>query len=59
MSNLENQHIDKHVRTIVAALLKDSKVLPKDEPVIRAGVELIINFLQNINDIAINAGNPR
>jgi len=52
MSNLRNDHIDAHVRTIAAALLKDAKVRPTDEPVIKAGVELVINLLQNLNDIA-------
>lgn len=52
MSNLNNAHIDKHVRTIAAAYLQGVKTRPQDEPVIRAGVELLINFLQNINSIA-------
>jgi len=50
--SLGNQDIDKHVRLIATALLKDTKVRPVDEPLIRAGVELVINLLQNINDIA-------
>jgi hypothetical protein len=50
--SLPNDVIDSHVRAIAAALLKDTKVRPVDEPIIRAGVELISNLLQNINDIA-------
>lgn len=52
MSNLSSQQIDEHVRTIVASYLKDVRVRPQDEPVIKAGTELVINLLQNINDIA-------
>jgi hypothetical protein len=47
--------IESRVTIIVAALLKDTKIREEDKPVISAGVELITNFLQNINDIA-NAG---
>lgn len=52
MMLLDNNMIDGHVRTIVAAYLKDSPIKPKDEAVLKAGVELVINLLQNINDIA-------
>ena len=35
--------------------LQSVKTRPQDKPVIEAGVELVINLLQNINDIANSA----
>jgi len=32
--------------------MRDTRLKPADEPVILAGVELVSNLLQNINDIA-------
>ena len=50
--SLGNDEIDKHVRRIVGFALKDVATKPQDEVCIQAGVELMINLLQNINDIA-------
>jgi hypothetical protein len=53
--SLGNQDIDGYVHVIVGALLRDAKVLPKDEPTIKAATEIVVNLLQNINDIAFCA----
>ena len=52
--SLENKDIEKCVKTLVAAYLIETKtkVASKDEAVLKAGVDLVINLLQNINDIA-------
>jgi hypothetical protein len=55
--NLGNNDIDARVRILVGSYLKGVKVREEDEPVIQAGMELAINFLQNINDIAYCAVN--
>ncbi len=49
---MNNKEIDSRVRILVGAYLKDSKIRAEDEPVIQAGMELVINILQNLNDIA-------
>ncbi len=49
---MNNKEIDSRVRILVGAYLKDNKIRKEDEPVIQAGMELVINFLQNLNDIA-------
>ena len=58
---MNNKEIDSRVRILVGAYLKDSKIRKEDEPVIQAGMELVINLLQNLNDIACYArsGNKR
>ncbi len=52
MSNLGNRDIEGYVLSIVGSYLKGVKTTPKDEAVIKAGVALVTNLLQNINDIA-------
>lgn len=49
---LSNVQIGEKVTIVVAALLKDTKLRDEDKPVVKAGVDLIINLLCNINDIA-------
>jgi len=49
---MNNKEIDSRVRILVGAYLKDNKIRKEDEPVIQAGMELVINILQNLNDIA-------
>ncbi len=58
---MNNKEIDSRVRILVGAYLKDSKIRKEDEPVIQAGMELVISLLQNFNDIAwySHAGNKR
>jgi hypothetical protein len=50
--SLPNDEIDRHVRRVFGLFLKDVATKPQDEACIQAGVELVINLLQNINDIA-------
>ena len=49
---LSNVQIGEKVTIVVAALLKDTELRDEDKPVVKAGVDLIINLLCNINDIA-------
>ena len=49
---LSNIQIGEKVTIIVTALLKDHKIKDEDKPTIKAGVDLIINLLCNINDIS-------
>ncbi len=52
MSKLTNDQIENRVMAILNAVPKDPKLKQMDEVAILAGVDLIINFLQNINTIA-------
>lgn len=52
MSLLTNDDIRQNAKTLVDAYLKGIKVKEEDKPVIEAGVALITNLLENINDIA-------
>lgn len=52
MSDLGNKDIDGYVRVIVGSYLKGVKTRPEDEAMLKTGVALVINLLQNINDIA-------
>lgn len=52
---LNNDQVAAHIRTLVGAFIKDKDVLPNEAPVLEAGVALITNFLQCINDIAWTA----
>jgi len=49
---LTNEQIRDRVFAILNAVPKDPKLKPEDEVAILAGVDLVINLLQNINDIA-------
>ena len=49
---MTNEEIRNNVFKILNAIPKDAKIKPIDEVAIMAGVELFINLLQNINDIA-------
>lgn len=59
MTILNNRQIDQNVRRIAGLLLKDYHPKPHEEECIRAGVDLVINLLQNINDIAYEAVSRR
>ncbi len=48
---LTNDDIEHKVRMLAAALLQDAALKPSDKPAIDAGVDLIVNLLQNLNDI--------
>jgi hypothetical protein len=52
---LTNDEIAEHVEMLVGEYTKGFKMRPQDKPVLQAGVELVINLLQNINDIAAHA----
>ena len=52
MSTLTNDQIVNRVMAILNAIPKDPKIKQIDEVAILAGVDLIINLLQNINTIA-------
>lgn len=53
--SLDNNAIDERVRRVVGMLLKDVHPKPHEEACIQAGVELLVNLLQNVNDIAYEA----
>jgi hypothetical protein len=50
--SLSDKDIEARVTIIVTAFLQGTKIKNEDKPIIEAGVSLITNFLQNINDIA-------
>ena len=52
---LSNEEIEDRVKVLADSYLQGVKTRPQDKPVIEAGVELVINLLQNINDIANSA----
>ena len=54
---LDNDQIEAAVRRVTGILLKDHHPKPHEEECIQAGVSLVINLLQNINDIAYCAIN--
>lgn len=54
MSTLTNDQIANRVMAILNAIPRDPKIKQMDEVAILAGVDLIINLLQNINTIAGN-----
>lgn len=51
-SKLTNDQIENRVMAILNAIPKDPKLKQIDEVAILAGVDLIINILQNLNNIA-------
>lgn len=53
--SLGNRDIEGNVMILVGAYLKGQRVKPEDEAAIKAGVDLVVNLLQNINDIAYRA----
>lgn len=55
--SLGNDEIAANVRTILDAYLKGIKTRPEDKVIIEAGVSLVTNLLQNINDLAFCALN--
>jgi hypothetical protein len=52
MTLLTNDDIELRVKTLADAFLKSVKTKPGDEAIVTAGVSLIVNLLQNINEIA-------
>ena len=50
--SLTNEQIENRVMAILNAVPKDPNLKQIDEVAILAGVDLIINILQNINTIA-------
>ena len=59
---MSNDQIRKHVITIVNGIVKsypDTKYTLSDEEIIKAGVELVINLLQNINTLVHTARGER
>jgi hypothetical protein len=55
MSLLDNDEIATRVDFLVKTYTKSFKMRPQDEPVLQAGVDLLVNLLQNINDLAYDA----
>lgn len=55
MSLLDNNEIATRVDFLVSEYTKGIKMRPQDELVLRAGVDLLTNLLQNINDLAYAA----
>lgn len=51
---MKDNDIEARVTMIAAYLLKDQKLKEEEKPIIKAGIELITNLLQNINTIAEN-----
>lgn len=56
---MTNAEIERHTHTFVAALMKDELIKPADKTAIDAGVAILVNLLQNINEIAANGAVPR
>lgn len=52
---MTNQEIDRNVRLLADSYLQGVKTRPQDKPLVEAGLKLLVNFLQNINDIAYAA----
>lgn len=57
MSILGNDDIARHVETLIREYTKNVKIRPEDKHAIIASKELVINFLQNLNDLAYAASN--
>ncbi len=49
---MTNEQIADKIYLIIHAYLKGVKTKPEDQPIVQAGADLIINFIQNINTIA-------
>jgi hypothetical protein len=56
---LTNEKIDTRVRILAGALMRDHKIKAEDEAIVIAGVELLVNLLQNINTLAHTARGER
>jgi hypothetical protein len=52
---MTNVEIDHAVRRLAGLALRDVHPKPHEEEAIQAGVNLAMNFLQNINTIALAA----
>lgn len=49
---LTNDQIEANVKTLAAAIMKDMPVKPEEVIAVAAGLALVVNVLQNLNDIA-------